>query len=96
MNRATRAAAAVAHRASLKSKSLGKQAIFAWAKVSDVVAAGLEYDRELRVVHDPVDGNPGHAEVRRFTDDDLDLLDYFATEVFQDYETVAAMNLPDY
>lgn len=90
----TRRAAAVAHRESLASKSVGKQAIYAWAQVAKVKHAAAIYGKSVRVIHDPVDGNPGHAEIRHFTDEDLDLLEHFATDVFHEYETVAEMNLP--
>ncbi|WP_155006368.1 hypothetical protein [Sphingomonas hengshuiensis] len=90
----TRAAAAVAHRHALQSKKLGSQAIFAWAKVDDVIAAGTIYGKKLRIVHDPVAGNPGHAEVRHFKDDDLDILDHFASNVFVEFAVVAEMGLP--
>lgn len=94
MNRGSICLAAAAYRQSQISRSLGAQAIFAWAKISDAKAASESYGKSIRVVHDPVPGNPGHAEVRHFDDDDFDLLDYFATDVFKDYEVVINLGLP--
>ncbi|WP_426263011.1 hypothetical protein [Sphingomonas sp. PWP1-2] len=90
----TRRQAAVAYRESQASKKLGAEAVFAWASVDAVKRAALGYEKTVRVVHAPVDGNPGHAEVRHFTYDDLDLLAFFASDVFLDYEIVAQMGLP--
>lgn len=86
-------AAAIAYRESLSSKHLGGKGIFATAIVDNVLAAGMSFGKALRVVHDPVVGNPGHAEVRHFTDDDLSLLDMLAS-VFDDFDTVCSLRLP--
>jgi len=94
MSADTRRLAAAAFRESQPSRKLGAQAAFAWARVSVIKAIGTEYGKGIRVVHSPVDGNPGHAEMRHFTDDDLDLLDFFATDVFSEYEVVADMGIP--
>ena len=94
LNAGSRVAAAMAHRSTLSSNSVGKEAIYAWAQVSRVKALALTYGKSVRVVHDPVPGNAGHAEIRHFTDEDLDLLAYFASDVFNEYETVRSMNLP--
>lgn len=94
MTAATRTSAAAAHRESLTSKKVGTSAIYAWSQISRAKKAASAYEKKIRVVHDPVSGNPGHAEVRHFTDEDLDLLDHFATNVFVEYEVVADMNLP--
>lgn len=90
----SRGLAAAAHRETLREKKLPKEAIFAWAKVADIKAAGNQYSKALRVVHDPVDGNPGHSEIRHFTDDDLELLDYFSSFVFSEYSAVKDMDIP--
>lgn len=89
-----RAMAAAAHRETLREKKLPPNAIFAWAAVVEIKRAGDEYRKGVRVVHDPVDGNPGHSEIRHFSDEDLDLLDYMSSEVFVDYEVVKAMGIP--
>lgn len=89
-----RASAAAAHRQTLREKKLPARAIFTWAQVSEIKAAGREYRKSVRVVHDPVPDNPGHAEIRHFTDDDLDLLDYLSSDVFVEYEKVQSMDIP--
>lgn len=91
---ASRAGAATAHRETLRDKKLPQNAIFAWAQVAEIKRAGDEYRKGVRVVHDPVEGNEGHSEIRHFTDDDLDLLDYMSSEVFCDYAVVKDMGIP--
>lgn len=90
----SRAKAAAAHRATLREKRLPPNAIFAWAQVEKIVEAGVQYRKALRVVHDPVEGNEGHAEIRHFSDEDLDLLDYISSEVFTEYASVKDMEIP--
>lgn len=94
MDHATRGLAAAAHRESLDSKKLPSQGVFAWALNSDILQAGNEYRKTLRVVHDPVEGNDGHSEVRRFTDEDLDLLEFMSTDVFKHFIAVKDMDIP--
>ena len=86
--------AAIAFRESLKTKRIGGEAVFATAQVKSIIDAGAGYNKSIRVVHDPVSGNPGHAEVRHFTAEDLRLLEVLATEVFIDIDKVMNMNLP--
>lgn len=90
----SRAKAAAAYRETLRVKRLPPSAIFAWANVEKIVSAGKEYRKSLRIVHDPVEGNSGHAEIRHFSDDDLDLLDYISSEVFTEYVVVSEMGIP--
>ena len=86
--------AAIAFREALATKRIGGEAIFATAQVQSIVDASSSYGKNIRVVHDPVTGNPGHAEIRHFTDDDLRLLDHLATAVFIEIDKVADLNLP--
>lgn len=90
----TRGLAAAAYRDSQASKKLGTQAIFSWALIGTVKQAAEAYGKTVRVVHAPVAGNPAHAEVRHFTYEDLDLLAFFASDVFLDFEVVAEMDIP--
>lgn len=85
--------AAAAHREDLLSKKLSAKAAFAWATVDAVRRRGAEHGRALRVVHSPTDNNPGHAEVRHFTDADLDMLASFV-DVFSDFRLVGEMGVP--
>jgi len=94
MSDAARQAAAIAFRESLDSKKLSANGIFARSRIGTVKAAALNYGKQVRIVHDPKPKNLGHAQIRRFTDEDLDLLEHFAHEVFQEYEVVADMRLP--
>lgn len=86
--------AAIAFREALEKKHIGGEAVFATAQVKAVIDAGNAYRKSVRVVHDPVQGNPGHAEVRHFTDEDVRLLDHLATEIFDVIDKVADLNLP--
>ena len=86
--------AAIAFRASLDSRRLPPQAVFAYAQVRKIKAAAYEYGRLVRVVWDPVAGNDGHCEIRHFADEDLRLLDLLATEVFGEPDLVLEMDLP--
>lgn len=94
MSAASRVSALAAHRESLPSKTVRSNALCAWAQIERIKAAALTYEKHVRVVHDPVEGNPGHAEIRHFTDEDLDLLEFFSSDVFLNYEVVGSMELP--
>ncbi|MFN3475813.1 MAG: hypothetical protein ACK4ZW_17380 [Blastomonas sp.] len=92
-NKQSRALAATAFRDTLRDKKLPPNAIFAWARISDIKRAGNQYRKGVRVVHDPVEGNQGHAEIRHFTPEDLDILDYLSSSVFIEYCEVKNMEL---
>lgn len=85
--------AAIAFRNSQPSKKIGSKALFATANVQSVLDAGATFSKALRVVHDPVPENTGHTEVRHFDDDDLELLDMLASQVFTDIDLVADLAL---
>jgi hypothetical protein len=86
--------AAIAFRESLQTKRIGAEAVFATAKVQEIIDAGRKFSKSVRVVHDPVLGNPGHSEVRHFTNDDLTILDYLATDIFNEFDKVIDLELP--
>lgn len=92
--KAAKQSAAIAFRESLESKQIGSEAVFATAQVKSIINAGQAYNKRIRVVHDPVQGNPGHAEIRHFTDEDIRLLDHLAMDVFCEMDKVADLNLP--
>jgi hypothetical protein len=85
---------AAAFRESLDSKHIGAQGVFATAQVQEILDAGERFEKKIRVIHVSEPANPGHAEVRHFTDDDLTLLDVLATEVFNTYDFVGQLKLP--
>jgi glucokinase len=85
---------AIAFRESQQSRKLGATAVFATAQVQKILDAGTGFSKQLRVVYDPVPGNSGHAEIRHFEDDDLQLLDLLASDVFSDIDHVASLRLP--
>lgn len=87
-------AGAAAYRESLDSKKLGPTGLFAIAEVRDISSKAANYRKSVRVVHSPVPGNDGHAEVRHFTDDDMQLLDSLARDVFTQVVFVRDLGLP--
>lgn len=42
------------------------------------------FDRKVRVLHEPVDGNTGHVAIRRFPGENTELLDLLALDAFVD------------
>lgn len=89
-----RRAAACAYRESTKSKKIGAQGCFAVATVEQLRSAAEGYRKQVRIVHSPVAGNPGHAEARRFTDEDRELLELLSRDVFTDIDFVSDLGLP--
>lgn len=85
---------AAAFRESLESKRVGAKGVFASGNVGEVLSAGERFGKTVRVVHVHEVENPGHAEVRHFTDEDVALLDVLATEVFCTFDFVADLKLP--
>jgi hypothetical protein len=94
-NQEGRAIAAAGFRESIPSKTLSKNAIFSWAEVQSIKDGALLFKKNVRVVRDPVEGNLGHAQIRHFTGVDLEILEYFAENVFSEYSVVSDMNIPD-
>ena len=87
-------AGAKAFRATLDSKKLPAEGVFACAIAGHIVEAAASHQKSVRVVHAPVPGNEGHAEVRHFTDEDLGLLDLLAAETFTEVHFVKDLGLP--
>ena len=85
---------AKAYRASLTSRKLGAEGLFAIARGDKIIEKAADYRKAVRIVHAPVPGNDGHAEVRHFTDDDLELLDSLARDVFDEVIFVRELRLP--
>jgi hypothetical protein len=74
--------AAEAFRKTTKSGSLQAQSGFAIANVGAVKAVGEKHHLKLRVLEDPVDGNGGHSEVRRYPREMGDFQTVLAIETF--------------
>ncbi|MFM1975438.1 MAG: hypothetical protein RL145_284 [Pseudomonadota bacterium] len=90
---ASKSKAAKAFQSSLTSGKLGKKGVFATAQVKMITETRAHGTKALRVVHDPVPTNLGHAEIRQFSDDDIRLLEYLATEVFAEIDHVKDLGL---
>ncbi len=89
----SKTSAATAIRNAFPSKKIGKKSVFACAEVGMVVAIGNNFHKKLRVVHDPVTNNSGHAEIRHFTDGDISLLEYLSSAAFVDISSYHELNL---
>jgi hypothetical protein len=80
-------------RDSRESKKLQTKAAFAVGSVAETKAMALTFGKTIRVVHAPVENNGGHAELRRFSDEDRALLDALARDVFREHVMVTALTL---
>lgn len=58
--------AADAVRKTTKSGKLQRASAFAVAAVGSIKDAGFHHDLKLRILEDPVEGNSGHSEIRRY------------------------------
>jgi hypothetical protein len=58
--------AADAVRRTTTSGKLQPQSAFAIATVLSIKEVGIDHDLKLRILQDPVDGNAGHSEIRRY------------------------------
>ena len=93
-SRNARISSACAYRASLQSNKLPAKGLFAYAQVRAIKDVAHSYQKPVRVVHCPVPGNEAHSEIRHFDDQDIELLERLAVEVFSDLEVVKDLNLP--
>lgn len=86
---------AAAHfRDSLSSKKLPTKGAFAVGQAGASRETAKAHGKQIRLVHAPHGTNTGHVEMRRFTDDDLLLLDALALDVFTEHVLVAGLNIP--
>lgn len=75
-------AAAEAVRRTTASQSLQQKSAFAVGNVQAVRDAGAATNNKLRVIEDPIDGNDGHTEVRRYPREMGPLQTILASQVF--------------
>lgn len=62
--------------------SVSKNAMFAVGNVGAVREACASMSAPVRVIHAPVPGHDAHSEVRRFNDQNLQLLELLAADVW--------------
>jgi hypothetical protein len=74
-------------------RPLGAKSGFAIGNVAKVKQTCQAAGSRVRIVHEPVTNNPGHAAVRRLPRDDMSLLDALATDAFT--EAVNNSDIPD-
>lgn len=65
-----------------QSRAVRSSHAFAIGNVAAIKAACSEFDVRVRIVHEPDAGNESHAAVRRFKDDDLELLELLAQDAW--------------
>ena len=63
---------------------VGSKSAFAIGKIGKIKSICEENGFRVRVVYDPIDGNPAHSEIRKFPRDEVALLEALATEAFVD------------
>ena len=83
--------AAEAFRKSTNSGKLQAHSAFAIAGVASIKETGASHDSKLRILEDPIDGNPGHTEIRRYPREMSELQVVLAAETFAErhlYEKV--------
>lgn len=74
--------AADAFRQTTRSGKLQAQSAFAIAKVGALKETGVRHDLKLRILEDPIDGNPGHSEIRRYPREMGEFQAVLATDTF--------------
>lgn len=89
----TYSVAGAAFRDSLNSKRLPKSGYFAIGNVKECRETSLAYNKKIRIVVEPDGTNTGHVTIRRFSDDDLALLDALALEVFSEHVAVTDLGI---
>jgi hypothetical protein len=65
-------------------RGIGKKSAFGIGQVQQIKTTCLSAGARVRIVHEPEDGNPAHAAIRRLPRDDLALLQALADDVFVD------------
>lgn len=55
---------------------------FVRGRVAEIKAVCALHGHAVRIVHEPVEGVPAHAAVRRYRDDNLEMLEALATEAW--------------
>lgn len=83
--------AAEAFRLSIPSQSLKPKSAFAIAQVAAIIEAGKDYGAKLRIIQDPVDGNEGHSEIRRYPREIGLLQTVLAEQVFSERHLYGAL-----
>lgn len=90
---ATYEIAASAFRDSLPSRTIGKKSYFAIGEAGETRKVSAAHGKNVRIVSAPDGSNTGHVELHRFTDEDVQLLDALAIDVFREHVAVCTLNL---
>jgi len=85
--------AASAFRDSLDDKKLATKAYFAIGQAGLTRETANAHGKAIRIVHAPDGPNEGHVELRRFSDDDVKLLEALALDVYSEHVAVKDLKL---
>jgi hypothetical protein len=85
--------AGTCYRDSLPSGKLNRSACFSIGNAGAIREAGMARRNRLRLIPAPDGPNTGHVEIHRFSDEDKELLDTLAMDVFVEHVPVAQLGL---
>jgi hypothetical protein len=71
-----------AFRASQQSGNVGRKSVFAVAVIEKIHDLCRSRGVRVRIIHEPVDANPGHSVIRNLPNDNDDLLELLAADAF--------------
>jgi hypothetical protein len=83
--------AGTCYRDSLPSRKLNRSACFSIGNADAIREAGMARGKRLRLIPAPDGPNSGHVEIHRFNDQDKELLDALAMDVFVEHVPVAQL-----
>jgi hypothetical protein len=67
-----------------RNRNVGPKSAFAIGEAGNIKATCLTGGTKVRITHEPLEDNPGHAGIRRLPKDDLFLLSLLADDAFSD------------
>lgn len=68
---------------------VGPKSAFAIGVVGEIKSVCRSHNKKVRIIHDPVDGNQAHCEVRRLPADDKELLGALADTAWSEFVRTA-------
>jgi hypothetical protein len=86
--------AAEAVRETTDSKRLQPKSAFAIAKIAEIKETGAKFDMKFRILEDPVIGNTGHSEIRRYPHEMGELQTILAAETFVERHLYGTLKQP--
>jgi len=65
-------------------KKSQEDSVFAIGQVAAIKSASETSGHSVRVIYAPTGNNKAHSSIRQFSNEDLELLDHWASEIFSD------------